>query len=218
MRIGDERIKKTSAQRVRREYELLALRDGEGVEDFALRLTSLVNQLATLGDPEPPHKVVRKYLRIARTRYKQLVVSIETLLDVDTLSVEEITGRLLASDDDPEPPPPNQSGGKLYLTEEQWLERYKQKEAENGRASRGSGGRGKPRGSKGKRAPQHVLGGGHQHCRLHPQQDNDKGDRRQDSLRTVERVHAGGASSANIRVRGARQERRAEHEEARRSQ
>ncbi|WVZ81795.1 hypothetical protein U9M48_029136, partial [Paspalum notatum var. saurae] len=68
---------------------------------------------------------------------------------VSTLTVEEITGRLLASEDDPEPTPP-QAGGKLYLTEEQWLERYKQKEAENGRASSGSGGRGKCHGSKGK--------------------------------------------------------------------
>lgn len=150
MRVGDDRIRKTNAQRLRREYELLAFRDGEGVEDFALRLTGIVNQLSTLGDPEPPKKVVEKYLRIARTRYKQLVISIETLLDVEDLSVEEITGRLLASEDDPEPLPPAQAGGKLYLTEKQWLERYKQKETEIGRTNSGSGSRGKRRGSKGK--------------------------------------------------------------------
>ncbi|WVZ51167.1 hypothetical protein U9M48_002333 [Paspalum notatum var. saurae] len=151
MRIGDDRVRKTSAQRVRRQYEELAFRDGEGIEDFALRLTGIVSQLATLGDPEAPAKVVEKYLRIARGRYKQLVVSIETLLDVSTLTVEEVTGRLLASEDDPEPtPPPAPAGGKLYLMEEQWLERYKQKEGENARIGGGSGGRGKRRTSKGK--------------------------------------------------------------------
>ena len=117
MRIGDNRIRKTSAQRLRRQYEELTLRDGEGVEDFTLRLTGIVNQLSTLGDPEDPNKVVEKYLRIARVRYKQLVISAKTLLDISTLSIEEVTGRLLASEDNPEPTS-NQVGGKLFLTEE----------------------------------------------------------------------------------------------------
>ena len=149
MRIGDDRIRKTSAQRLRRQYEELTLRDSEGVEDFALRLTGIVNQLSTLGDPEEPKKVVEKYLRIARVRYKQLEISMETLLDISTLSIEEVTGRLLASEDNPEPTS-NQVGGKLFLTEEQWVERYKQKEAGNGRTNNDSSGRGKRRGSKGK--------------------------------------------------------------------
>jgi hypothetical protein len=88
MWIGDDRVRKTTAQRVRRQYEELVLKEGEGVEDFSLRLTNIVSQLATLGDPEDPTKVVEKYLRIARERYKQLVVSMETLLDISTLSIE----------------------------------------------------------------------------------------------------------------------------------
>jgi hypothetical protein len=58
---------------------------------------------------------VEKYLRIARPRYKQLVVSIETLLDVSTLTVEDITGRLKAAEDVDDAPPLSM-GGKLYLT------------------------------------------------------------------------------------------------------
>jgi hypothetical protein len=152
MRVGDDRIRKTRAQRVRREYELLAFREGESVEDFALRLTGIVNKLATLGDLEPDDKVMEKYLRIARLRYKQLVISIETLLDVSTLSVEEIMGRLMASEDDPKPPSSVLAGGKLYLTKEQWLERYKQRK-EEGSGSHGSGGtgyRGRRRGGWGR--------------------------------------------------------------------
>jgi hypothetical protein len=66
--------------------------NGQGVEDFAMWLAGIVNQLAMLGDPEPDDKVVLKYLRIAKPRYKQLVLSIETILDVSTLSIEEVTG------------------------------------------------------------------------------------------------------------------------------
>lgn len=70
-----------------------------------------------LGDPEPPEKVVEKYLRIARLRYKQLVISIETLLDVSTLTVEDITDRLKAAEDEDDVSP-SSIEGKLYLTEE----------------------------------------------------------------------------------------------------
>jgi hypothetical protein len=41
----------------------------------------------------------------------------ETLLDISTLLIEEVTGRLMASDDSLEPES-SQAGGKLYLTEE----------------------------------------------------------------------------------------------------
>jgi transposase InsO family protein len=145
LRIGDDRVRKATAQNLRAEYESIALRDGEAIEDFALRLSSMVQRLATLGDPEPDEKVVAKYLRVVRPRYKQLVISIETLLDISQLSIEEVTGRLKAADD-VVPAPANTASGKLLLTEEQWVERYKKKSGELGRGGSGSGGRGKGRG------------------------------------------------------------------------
>jgi hypothetical protein len=82
-----------------REYELLSFHEREPIEDFTMWLNNLTNQLATLGDDEPDDKIIDKYLRIAQLRYKQLVISIETLLDSANLSVEEITGRLKAAED-----------------------------------------------------------------------------------------------------------------------
>ena len=145
LRIGDDRVRKATAQNLRTEYESIALRDGEPIEDFALRLTGIVQHLATLGDPEPDEKVVAKYLRVVRPRYKQLVISIETLLDISKLSIEEVTGRLKAADD-VEPPAQQTAGGKLLLTEEQWVERYKKKDQGSTRGGSSSGSRGKRRG------------------------------------------------------------------------
>jgi hypothetical protein len=145
MRIGGERVRKSTAQSLHAEYEQIAFRDGESVEDFSLRLSNIVKRLAILGDPESESKVMAKYLRVARPRYRQLVVSIETLLNIDTLSIEEVIGRLKAATND-EPTPPQTVGGKLLLMEEQWLEKYKKPEYSRGRSSSGSRGKRHARG------------------------------------------------------------------------
>lgn len=142
MRIGDERIRKSTAQNLRAEYEQISFLDGESVEEFSLRLTNIVQRLAILGDPEPEAKVVAKYLRVARPKYRQLVVSIETLLDISKISVEEVTGRLRAATDD-DPSPTRTVVGKLLLTHDEWLERYKE---ESSHGASNSGSRGKRRG------------------------------------------------------------------------
>jgi hypothetical protein len=71
---------------------------------------------------------VKKYLRVVRARYKHLVVSMEAFVNISKLTIEEITGTLKSSDDaDKEAPPAssNSSAGKLLLTHEEWLEKYK---------------------------------------------------------------------------------------------
>jgi len=43
MRLGGNRVRKAKAQQLRREYEAIAFRDGEAIEDFALRFSTLVS-------------------------------------------------------------------------------------------------------------------------------------------------------------------------------
>ena len=97
MRLGGDRVRKAKAQQLRREYEAIAFRDGEAIEDFALRLTSLVSQLAQVGVDIGEEEAVAKYLRVVPPRFAQIALSIETLLDMSTLSIEDVTGRLLPS-------------------------------------------------------------------------------------------------------------------------
>ena len=63
------------------------------------------------------------------SKFSQLALSIETLLDILELSLEEVTGRLKAVEDRLEAPEPPREQGKLLLTEEQWLERMKERQA-----------------------------------------------------------------------------------------
>jgi hypothetical protein len=74
-----------------------------------------------LGDPEPDDKAIKKYLRVVRPRYKQLVVSMEAFVDLSKLSIEKIKGTLKSSDDAEEEAasPSNSANGKLLLTHEE---------------------------------------------------------------------------------------------------
>jgi DnaJ-domain-containing protein 1 len=158
MRISVDRIRKVSAQKLRREYEQLSFHDDESIKDFAMWLTSLTNQLATLGDPEADNKVIAKYLHVVRPRYRQFVVSIEALLDIMTLSVEEVTARLKAVEDDGVTIGNRDDDDMLYLIEEEWLEHFKQKESDRGHCSGSSDGGGS--GTRGKKADGKKGGNG----------------------------------------------------------
>jgi hypothetical protein len=87
-------------------------------------------------------------------RFASVVISIESLLDVSTMPIEEITDRLRAiegrGDGEDEPA----AGGKLLLIEEQWQARYKEKlSGVGGSKSRSSKGgqKSRPRGHKKKK-------------------------------------------------------------------
>jgi hypothetical protein len=147
LRIGDERRRAVSAQTLRTEYENIKLQDSEAIEDFALRFAGVLQCLGDLGDPEPEEKAVKKYLRVVRARYKHLVVSMEAFVDISKLTIEEITGTLKSSDDADEEMtlPSNSASGKLLLTHEEWLEKYKPN-IDDRRGGTSSGGLGKSHG------------------------------------------------------------------------
>jgi hypothetical protein len=147
----------SSAQRVRRQYENIVFHDGESLDDFALRLAKMVHELEILGDPEEPRKVAAKYLRVVPKRFAPVAVSIESVLDIANMLIEEITGRLRAVEgrgDEDEADPPAGAGGKLLLTEEQWLARMKDKQPGEGSSKSGAGkggGKNRPRNQKKKK-------------------------------------------------------------------
>jgi hypothetical protein len=121
MRVGDDRVKKAAAQQLHSQFDRAMFREGESVEDFALRLNGMVATLATLGEIVEEFTVVEKILRCVPPRLKQIALAISTLLDVRTLTVANLAGRLKAAEEALEEPPSSlQQDGKLYLTEEEW--------------------------------------------------------------------------------------------------
>ena len=84
-----------------------------------------------------------KYLRIVPPRFAQIVLLIETLLNMSMLSIEEVTGRLKAVEDRAEAPARTTAVGQLLLTEEQWAVYLRErKQGEGSSVSRSGGGGG----------------------------------------------------------------------------
>ena len=91
-----------------------------------MRITGLANSITTLSGNISEIEIVKKMLQVILDHLEQVAISIETLLDVNDLTVEEVTGRLrnveqrkknTALGVDKE--------GRLLLTEEEWLARLK---------------------------------------------------------------------------------------------
>jgi hypothetical protein len=84
-------------------------------------------------------------------KYAQLKITIETLLDFQDLTIEEVTGRLKTVDDleEESASEPVSVGGKLMLTEEQWLTWQKKKGGnDSGSTSSSKEPRHRPRGGR----------------------------------------------------------------------
>jgi hypothetical protein len=83
-------------------------------------------------------KAVEKYLCIVPKKYTRITLSMETLLNLSTLSIEEVTGWLKAVDNREEAPPANliSTDSKLLFNKEQWLTRQKEKKQESSSSSK----------------------------------------------------------------------------------
>jgi hypothetical protein len=72
----------------------IRFKSSECVEDFSVRITSLVNELRVLGDEITNKEVVKKMLHLVPKKFEQVAISMETLLDLNSLSIEEAMGHL----------------------------------------------------------------------------------------------------------------------------
>ncbi|CAN6215165.1 unnamed protein product [Urochloa humidicola] len=143
---GDDRMKGSSIQRLMKQFEAVAFRDGESVGDFAMRINGLVTSLRELGEELPDSRIVKKVLRVVPKKLKQVAVAVEIFGDLNAMSVEELVGRLQVAEDadneDQEAANPANSG-QLLLTEAQWEARRRQrsgKEVHDGGARRSGDG------------------------------------------------------------------------------
>jgi hypothetical protein len=87
-------MRDANAEQLRKDFNNIRFKDGESVDNFSMHLTGLANNIAVLGGKISEPEIVKKMLHAAPKPLEQVAVSIETLLDLDRISIEEVTGHL----------------------------------------------------------------------------------------------------------------------------
>jgi hypothetical protein len=159
MRLGVTRMRDSKAMMLKKQLEAINFNDGEDIDDFDMCLLSLVSQFGMLGLKISEPGVVRKFLSVVPKKFSHMACSIETLVDLDTLSIEELIGRLKAAEERYELEEPEvKPAGKLLLYEQEWFARMKLRD-DGVSSSQAEHGSSKPRGCRHGRGNPGVQGG-----------------------------------------------------------
>ena len=73
--MGDVRVQEAKAQHLLKQFENMAFKDGESMEDFAVRIGSFAAELRELGEAMQDERVVKKMLRVVPARLNQIACS-----------------------------------------------------------------------------------------------------------------------------------------------
>ena len=144
MHMGAERVKDAKVQTLKTEFEGLCMKESESVDNFASRLTTIVNQIRALVEEFEEVYAVKKFLRAVPNKFLQIASTIEQFCDLKTMTMEEVIGRLKAHEErlrgsgdiDEE---------HLLLTRAEWKARYGAESLSRGRGHGGGRGRGRGR-------------------------------------------------------------------------
>jgi hypothetical protein len=124
MRIGSDHVKMANAQRLMMLFKNITFKEGEMVDEFGLRIESLAESLWALGENLTDARVVKKMMRVLPKRFSQITALIETLLDVNTMLVEDLVSRLKSSEDRIVVEEITEQTGCLMLMQEEWPSKY----------------------------------------------------------------------------------------------
>lgn len=91
---GNARVKRAQLQRLRRTFETLEMKSGEGVSAYFARVMETANDMRNCGESLDDVKIVEKILRSLTENFNFVVCSIEESKDIDRLSVDELHASL----------------------------------------------------------------------------------------------------------------------------
>ncbi|MCI06901.1 retrovirus-related Pol polyprotein from transposon TNT 1-94, partial [Trifolium medium] len=95
---GSTKVKRAQLQALRREFEILAMKDTESNNDYFARTFSIVNKMTAQGQRMDTTTVVEKILRSLTSRFNYVVCSIEESNDVTTLTIDELQSSLIVQE------------------------------------------------------------------------------------------------------------------------
>ena len=92
---GNDRVKRSLLNSLRRDFEVLEMKEGETITEYFSRVMAVANKMRSNGEEMPDSKVVQKILRTLTDRFTYVVVSIEESKDTESLSIDELQSSLV---------------------------------------------------------------------------------------------------------------------------
>ncbi|XP_050895524.1 uncharacterized protein LOC127102163 [Lathyrus oleraceus] len=92
---GNARVQRAQLNRLRREFEVLAMKQGEAIGDYFSRVMMIANDMRNYGEDMADVKIVEKILRTLTKKWNYIVCSIEESKDIDELFFDALQSSLL---------------------------------------------------------------------------------------------------------------------------
>ncbi|RVW23483.1 Retrovirus-related Pol polyprotein from transposon TNT 1-94 [Vitis vinifera] len=92
---GSTRVKRAQLQALRREIEVLQMKEGESVDEYFAQTLTIANKMKIHGESMKQVVIIEKILRSMTSRFDYVVCSVEESNDLDTLTIDELQSSLL---------------------------------------------------------------------------------------------------------------------------
>ncbi|XP_060212015.1 uncharacterized protein LOC132639593 [Lycium barbarum] len=95
---GRDRVKTVKLLTLKREFEMLRIKEGDTVKDYSAKLLEIVNKIRLFGEVFPNSKAVEKMMISLLVRFESKISAKEESCDLKTLSVAELISKLQAQE------------------------------------------------------------------------------------------------------------------------
>ncbi|GAU29997.1 hypothetical protein TSUD_160820 [Trifolium subterraneum] len=95
---GYTKVKRAQLQTLRKDFEVLAMKESESVDDYFVRTLAIANRMNAYGERLEQVVIVEKVLRSLLPKFNYVVCSIEQSTDVTTLSVDALQSSILVQE------------------------------------------------------------------------------------------------------------------------
>ncbi|XP_076943129.1 uncharacterized protein LOC143613255 [Bidens hawaiensis] len=143
--LGADRVKEARFQTPMNEFNGMRMKETETIDEFVVKLSCTASKAASLGEMIEETKMVKKFLSsLPRSKFIQIVASLEQTLDLKNVGFEDVVGRLKTYEERirEEDMHSEIQGTLMFQRSESSSSRYDDRESTRGGHGRG-GGRGR---------------------------------------------------------------------------
>lgn len=91
---GNKRVQNAQLQRLRRNFEVLEMKEGDSITSYFSRVMVVANDMRNLGEEMSDAKIVEKILRTLLEKFTYIVCAIEESHDISVMKVDELQSSL----------------------------------------------------------------------------------------------------------------------------